>query len=192
MCLWSLKKGVGSGVEFGYRGTDPGIRIRTKITRIANIGTVLGICYFADAYRCTVHPMHWGIIPPSRPIPENSLFQMCFLHILAQISMQRVWRLVCNIRTYSCFLEYNFVWHKYFRPGPGDGVQAPLPRGVGHHRGHVHPDIQGAAWPLPGREGLQYSRKLCCGSRMFIPDPTFFHLGSEFFSSRIPDPHQRI
>jgi hypothetical protein len=25
----------------------------------------------------------------------------------------------------------------------------------------------------------------CCGSGMFIPDPTFFHLGSGFFSSRI-------
>jgi hypothetical protein len=29
---------------------------------------------------------------------------------------------------------------------------------------------------------------------MFIPDPTFFHPGSELFRSRvlIPDPHQRI
>jgi hypothetical protein len=25
-----------------------------------------------------------------------------------------------------------------------------------------------------------------------IPDPTFFYPGSEFFSSRVPDPHQRI
>jgi hypothetical protein len=30
----------------------------------------------------------------------------------------------------------------------------------------------------------------CCGSGMFIPDPTFFHPGSELFPSRIPDPHQ--
>ena len=29
-----------------------------------------------------------------------------------------------------------------------------------------------------------------CLSR--IPDPTFFHPGSEFFPSRIPDPQQRI
>jgi hypothetical protein len=27
---------------------------------------------------------------------------------------------------------------------------------------------------------------------MFIPDPNFFHPGSEFVTSRIPDPHQRI
>jgi hypothetical protein len=32
----------------------------------------------------------------------------------------------------------------------------------------------------------------CCGSGMFIPDPKFFHPGSEFFPFRIPDPHQRI
>jgi hypothetical protein len=39
----------------------------------------------------------------------------------------------------------------------------------------------------------------CCGSGMFIPDPTFFHPGSrildpgsEVSPSRIPDPHQRI
>jgi hypothetical protein len=30
------------------------------------------------------------------------------------------------------------------------------------------------------------------GSGMFIPDPTFFHPGSELSPSRIPDPHQRI
>jgi hypothetical protein len=28
----------------------------------------------------------------------------------------------------------------------------------------------------------------CCGSGMFIPDPTFFHPGSELSPSRIPDP----
>jgi hypothetical protein len=27
---------------------------------------------------------------------------------------------------------------------------------------------------------------------MIIPDPTFSHPGSEFFPTRIPDPHQRI
>jgi hypothetical protein len=32
----------------------------------------------------------------------------------------------------------------------------------------------------------------CGGSGMFIPDPTFFHPGSELSPSRIPDPHQRI
>jgi hypothetical protein len=33
----------------------------------------------------------------------------------------------------------------------------------------------------------------CCGSGMFIPDPNFFHPGSDFFfPSRIPDPNQRI
>jgi hypothetical protein len=42
----------------------------------------------------------------------------------------------------------------------------------------------------------------CCASRILlfpsrirlfsIPDPTFFHPGSEFFPSRIPDPHERI
>jgi hypothetical protein len=31
---------------------------------------------------------------------------------------------------------------------------------------------------------------LGCLSR--IPDPNFFHPGSEYFSSRIPDPHQRF
>jgi hypothetical protein len=33
--------------------------------------------------------------------------------------------------------------------------------------------------------------KQCCGSGMFfpIPDPTFFHPGSEFVPSRIPDPN---
>ncbi len=28
--------------------------------------------------------------------------------------------------------------------------------------------------------------------RMFIPDPTFFHPGSEFFPSRIPDLHKEF
>jgi hypothetical protein len=32
----------------------------------------------------------------------------------------------------------------------------------------------------------------CCGSGLFIPDPTFFYPGSELSPSRIPDPHQRI
>jgi hypothetical protein len=32
----------------------------------------------------------------------------------------------------------------------------------------------------------------CCGLGMYIPDPNFFHPGSEFFPSRIPDLHQRI
>jgi hypothetical protein len=32
------------------------------------------------------------------------------------------------------------------------------------------------------------SRYQCCGSGMFIPDPTFFHPGSELSPSRIPDP----
>jgi hypothetical protein len=32
----------------------------------------------------------------------------------------------------------------------------------------------------------------CCGSGMFIPDPIFFHPGSKFFPSLIPDLHQRI
>ncbi len=32
-----------------------------------------------------------------------------------------------------------------------------------------------------------HSTHQCCGSRMFIPDP-----GSEFFPSRIPDPHQEF
>jgi hypothetical protein len=30
------------------------------------------------------------------------------------------------------------------------------------------------------------------GSGMFIMDPSFFYPASEVFSSRIPDPHQRI
>ena len=37
----------------------------------------------------------------------------------------------------------------FSRFGPGDGLQAPLPRGVGHNWGHVHADLQGAARPLP-------------------------------------------
>jgi hypothetical protein len=35
----------------------------------------------------------------------------------------------------------------------------------------------------------------CCGSRMFIPDPNFFHPGSrvkKILGSPDPDPHQRI
>jgi hypothetical protein len=34
----------------------------------------------------------------------------------------------------------------------------------------------------------------CCGSGMFIPDPNYSipDPGSEFFPSRIPDPHQII
>jgi hypothetical protein len=32
----------------------------------------------------------------------------------------------------------------------------------------------------------------CCGSGMFIPDPTFFHPGSRILTFSIPDPHQRI
>jgi hypothetical protein len=44
MCLWLLKKGVGSGSRFGagsslfMKGTTPGIRIRTKMSRITNTG----------------------------------------------------------------------------------------------------------------------------------------------------------
>jgi len=40
------------------------------------------------------------------------------------------------------------------------------------------------------RDGLSVLQ--CGGSGMFIPDPTFFHPGSELSPSRIPDPHQRI
>jgi hypothetical protein len=32
----------------------------------------------------------------------------------------------------------------------------------------------------------------CCGSGMFIPDPHFFHPGSELFPSHNPDTHQSI
>jgi hypothetical protein len=40
----SLKKWVGSGIEILLRGTDPGIRIRTKMSRIPNTGSYLAHC----------------------------------------------------------------------------------------------------------------------------------------------------
>jgi hypothetical protein len=36
------------------------------------------------------------------------------------------------------------------------------------------------------------TNKQCCESGMFIPYPNVFRPGSQFFPSRIPDPHQRI
>ena len=45
---------------------------------------------------------------------------------------------------YLIFLSLGFS-----RFGPGDGLQAPLPRGVGHDWRHVYADLQGAARPLP-------------------------------------------
>ncbi len=41
------------------------------------------------------------------------------------------------------------------------------------------------------RSSLNTSQK-CCGSGMFIPDPTFFYPGSRIRTVSIPDPHQRI
>jgi hypothetical protein len=61
--------------------------------------TELGIPYFADAYSCTI---------TSRPIPENSLFHMCFLPLLAQISTQSVRRLVSHTRA-QLFLFWNVI-----------------------------------------------------------------------------------
>jgi hypothetical protein len=43
-----------------------------------------------------------------------------------------------------------------------------------------------------GSETGSISYRQCCGSGMFIPDPTFFHPGSELSPSQIPDPHQSI
>ncbi len=41
---------------------------------------------------------------------------------------------------------------------------------------NLHPQARG---------GLFLVDTQCCGSGMFIPDPTFFHPGSELFPSRI-------
>jgi hypothetical protein len=41
-------------------------------------------------------------------------------------------------------------------------------------------------------EVVRISSIQCCGSGMFIPDPTFFHPGSRIRTVSIPDPHQRI
>ncbi len=167
----------------------------------------------ASDYQCWVRSRHswsWGtadetvlkwstvqLMQLQGQYQRTVYFRCVFLHFLAQISMQ--WFCWFVSRTWAHrslpYLEYYFndTIYIYFRPGLGDGVQAPLPRGVGHHRGHVHPDIQGAAWPLPGRVFSLHKNSVADpGCLSWIPDPDFFHPGSCIRIFSIPDPHQRI
>jgi hypothetical protein len=46
--------------------------------------------------------------------------------------------------------------------------------------------------PVPYIKRKTPKKFQCCGSGMFIPDPTFFHPKSRIRTVSIPDPHQRI
>jgi hypothetical protein len=73
-----------------------------------------------------------------------------------------------------------WVWD----PGSGKNLFRIPDPGVKKHR-----------IPDPQHCNYRYILKQCCGSRMFIPDPNFFHPGSRILGQKDsgldPDPHQK-